>query len=256
MGSPFHLGRILVQQGAVTELQLRVALRHHETQRCRLGEALLALEYCTPAQIGRALAEQLGMYFVDMEKMPPSREALQAVPVSVARKFGIVPIDIDEEYLLLVARNPSDFRLDGWLRKELGWQVVIACGVDEQIEWALKHYNHIAWEKGVGSTGDPVEHKQRAVLRKEVRQSVLGRVEAPAPDPDAVERLIQEHLTAGREIHLEIDANSIAVRGEVEDGDAILATLPQGFTRVILTVAQTGKGAKAVAAPVCRIRKA
>src|SRR5262245_11557203 len=121
MASPFHIGRILVRQGIINEVQLSVALRHQQAQRCRLGEALLELKFCTSVQIGRALAEQLGMHFVDLEETPPSKEAIDAVPYTFARAHGVVPVDIDEDYLLIVARNPSDFRLDGYLRKALGW---------------------------------------------------------------------------------------------------------------------------------------
>jgi hypothetical protein len=151
-GQPL-LGAILLQDGSVSAPQLDAALSYQREHHCRLGEALLALDYCTDVQLARALAVQFDMPFVDLVATPPEPAAHLFVPGDVARKLGSVPVRREDGRLLVVARNPFDFNVDVALRAAARMPVRVACGVESQIAEALRYYDR-PWESPARRAAD------------------------------------------------------------------------------------------------------
>jgi type IV pilus assembly protein PilB len=138
------LGKILVEAGRLTYENLDDALERHRDSGVRVGEALLQLEYVRDEDVAWALATQNEMSFYSL-KYPPSPILLHQVPARVARQFGVVPVDQDARgRLILVAKTPLDFTIDAQLRTLLGRQVVIAWGVEAQIDHVLENYSRFS----------------------------------------------------------------------------------------------------------------
>src|SRR5687768_3982335 len=107
-----RLGCILIESGCITEEQLDTAVQHQVSSGCRLGEALIALGFCSDLQIARALAEQLEVPFVDLHETPPSADCVDLLPREVALCNGVLPIRMQNGRLLVAALDPYDIRLD------------------------------------------------------------------------------------------------------------------------------------------------
>src|SRR5206468_3091796 len=99
----------LMRECLLSEEQLQSALDYQKTHRCRIGEAVLALQLCSEAQITRALSLQIGMPFVDLEETPPEWAALRLLTRASAQKYRVVPARKGARSLLVVARTPFDF---------------------------------------------------------------------------------------------------------------------------------------------------
>jgi type II secretory ATPase GspE/PulE/Tfp pilus assembly ATPase PilB-like protein len=210
------LGAILVRQGVIREEQLAKALAHHTEQCCRLGEALIKLGFCTEADVVRAVAEQLEMPFVDLEKNAPPARILQKIPREVAHQWGVVPVREADGRMLVVARNPFDFRVDEAVRKAVGTPVTIAFGVDVQIERTLRRYDAFKdWE--TRERYDPVmpEREDRYHLREWTSDLNHG-----SSDPriaETVDQMIQDGLRQNAsEIHFEPKQGSLYVDARVD----------------------------------------
>ena len=91
-----RIGQILVEQGIVTEAQIREALEQAKTQGGALGQMLVQLGYSTEDDVIHALAEQAGMEVVDLGRLDtiPS-DVLNRVSPSLARIYRIIPIRFD-----------------------------------------------------------------------------------------------------------------------------------------------------------------
>ena len=139
------LGSILVDHGIISEGQLQQALAYQQRESCRLGRALCALNLCTEIDIARALADQNGIPFVDLEETPPDPQALQLIAPEVAAEHQIIPVCVRGNRLLLVASDPYDLRIDDVVRRTLGRPALVAAAPASQIAYVLAHYDQLRW---------------------------------------------------------------------------------------------------------------
>jgi general secretion pathway protein E/type IV pilus assembly protein PilB len=99
-----RLGEILVQQGLITQDQLRIALTEQKTQNIPIGRLLVRLGFVTEAVIRDIMARTIGQESIDLSQVLVDAEALKLVPQEFARRHRLLPIAYDaEENLLMVA---------------------------------------------------------------------------------------------------------------------------------------------------------
>lgn len=107
----YRLGDILVQQGIITDEQLKLALTEQQKDRRRLGDYLVEKGITTDEDIALALHLQLGIEMIDLRGIKIPQEALGLVPGSVLRKHSVLPVGFDEHntnVLLLAMADPLD----------------------------------------------------------------------------------------------------------------------------------------------------
>lgn len=223
MKARLQLGAILRRYGIISEAELNLALAHQHEHRVRLGEALLSLGFCTEAHIARALADQLGMPFVDLEQNPPNKEALRLVSRLLAQKLSIVPIEKRDGRLIVVARNPLDFAIDSALRQAVGMPVTIVCGVDSQIQQVLEVYDTLL----LGTQATPtVNHLSFVSTKLGMRQEIVEaeRFQHSTNSAAQVGALISECFEMGGvEIQLQFKQNTVRVTGTIDGKRKCLA---------------------------------
>ncbi len=105
---PKQLGRILIEQGLITEEQLTAALEvHHKTPKS-LGRVLIDMGLIKESDLVRALAEQVGLEFVDLSetRIDPASAAL--LPETLARRYRALPIGERDGKLLVAMSDPAN----------------------------------------------------------------------------------------------------------------------------------------------------
>jgi type II secretory ATPase GspE/PulE/Tfp pilus assembly ATPase PilB-like protein len=99
-----RLGELLVQQGLITQDQLRIALTEQKSQNMPIGRLLVRLGFVTEAVIRDIMARTIGQESIDLAQVLVDAEALKLVPQDFARRHRLLPIAYDaEENLLIVA---------------------------------------------------------------------------------------------------------------------------------------------------------
>jgi len=227
MRSRNQLGSILLRRGIVSEAELNLALAYQQQHGVRLGEALLIQGCCTEVQVGRALADQLGMPFVDLVETPPTREALRELSGGTARKLGVVPAYIKDGTLVVVARNAFDFTIDAALRKAVPMPVSLVCGLESQIERILRQYDQLMLGAHTPpGAGSELQHlSSRLGGRSAVHD--LMRFQEGAPTPAKVGELISGFLAKGAgAVELALAHNTLRVTGVVNGQRQVLAEMP------------------------------
>jgi type II secretory ATPase GspE/PulE/Tfp pilus assembly ATPase PilB-like protein len=224
-----QLGEVLLQQGAISEQQLMQAVQFHRDKGCRLGEALIRLGLCSDVHIARALAAQLDMPFVDLAKTPPVPAALQQLSKEKAAQWGVVPVRIEGQRLVVAARNPFDFTLDETVRRETGYPVLVVYAAESQIADALARYERLTlWsrpESGTRRASLPVHTNIRTLPRMAVRGAV--RTGAQTGSADTTAAFIQQVLARGAtEIYFACTAEGVEVRCRAEGALFRHAALP------------------------------
>lgn len=75
------------------EAQALVAQRR-SGQKKRIGQVLVELGFCDPADVVRALAAQAGLKAVDVERVTPDPRAVALVPRALALRHKVLPLQL------------------------------------------------------------------------------------------------------------------------------------------------------------------
>jgi type IV pilus assembly protein PilB len=127
-----QLGDILLDGGLVTHEQLAEAYEEHQRAGRALGRVLVERGVLTESQLVAALAQQIGLRFVDLSDFPVDGSAVASVPPSVCRRYNALPIGYDDGKLLVAMSDPANvFAIDD-IRSLAGMEVrpVVATKAD------------------------------------------------------------------------------------------------------------------------------
>jgi type IV pilus assembly protein PilB len=108
-----RLGQAMVDRGLITQDDLDRALEHQRVTRKRLGESLIDIGAVTSFQLSQALADHLGVPFIDLETHPPDVLLAGMIPEEVARRYCALPVERWSGQVVVAMANPNDvFALD------------------------------------------------------------------------------------------------------------------------------------------------
>ena len=108
-----QLAEILLDARLVDEAQLAAAYDVHQREGRSLGRVLVDLGVLTEAQLVAALAEQIGLPFVDLSDHNVDGSAVALLPAAVCRRHAVLPIGYDDGRLVLAMADPGNvFALD------------------------------------------------------------------------------------------------------------------------------------------------
>ncbi len=108
MAQKLPIGKILLQQKAITQEQLGQALERQQREGGRLASNLLAMGLAGEVDLLRALGEQLGVPAVDLTRTVIPLKALDVIPEKVAVDTGILPLHVEHDRVILGMANPMD----------------------------------------------------------------------------------------------------------------------------------------------------
>ena len=109
---PKRIGSQLVDKGIISQDQLKIALiEQANSEYQELGKILIRLGFTSESVIRDTLSENLGYASIDLAITFPSVEAINLVPVALARRFSLIPIAIQEAPLRLVIAMADIYNL-------------------------------------------------------------------------------------------------------------------------------------------------
>ncbi|HSL12474.1 MAG TPA: ATPase, T2SS/T4P/T4SS family [Actinomycetota bacterium] len=135
-----QLGQILIELGYITPEQLDVALEEHRKTPKSIGRVLIDMGMIKEGDLVRALAEQVGLEFVDLADFPVDPTATALLPEALARRYRALPIGDRDGKLLVAMSDPANvYALDD-IRTITGRDVqpVVATAID--VERAIQKY--------------------------------------------------------------------------------------------------------------------
>ena len=102
------LGQILLEAGLITEEQLQRTIDLQQRTGDRFEQIILQQRFITPQQLAFFTSLQLGIPFVNLKKEGVKAEAIKLVPESVARKYGVIPVDTTDGAVVIAMEDPKD----------------------------------------------------------------------------------------------------------------------------------------------------
>ncbi len=152
------LGELLIELGFLKEEQLNIALDVQKANPKFLGEILQDLNFVNSEEFAEAIAMQNNLEFVDLESVIPSEEALKLVPQNIATSLNILPISVDDSYLVVATGEVNDLKTHDYLRKISHKQVKFVVGDKRSIARYAEIYYY--------QLDNPIEVEVRTMVKK------------------------------------------------------------------------------------------
>jgi type IV pilus assembly protein PilB len=135
-----QLGQILIELGYIRPDQLEIALEEHRKTPKSLGRVLIDLGMIKESDLVRALAEQVGLEFVDLADFPIDSVATSLLPEALARRYKALPIGERDGKLLVAMSDPANvYALDD-IRTITGRDVLPVVSTANDVETAIQKY--------------------------------------------------------------------------------------------------------------------
>ena len=103
-----RIGDLLVQQGAITDAQLREALTQQKVTGLRLGRVLTDLGFIGEHEFMVFLSQQLSISYIDLVHYAFNLEQVRRLPETMARRFRVIVLEDQGDAVLVGMVDPMD----------------------------------------------------------------------------------------------------------------------------------------------------
>ncbi|MFT6040431.1 MAG: type IV pilus assembly protein PilB [Planctomycetota bacterium] len=117
------IGQVLKGQGHIGEGQIQEALDAQRKHGGLIGQHLLALGSIQAEHLNVALAKQAGLDAVDLANLKPTDEAIERLDSGTAHAFGVLPIRVEGDTLIVAIADPMNVAVLEDLRFTTGGDV-------------------------------------------------------------------------------------------------------------------------------------
>jgi type IV pilus assembly protein PilB len=200
---------MLVASGALTLDQLDSALAKQRGQKIPLGQLLVKLGYVTDDAMRMALAAQLGIPFIDLDKVIIDRNLARQVNRNFANRHLLLPVAQADRTITIAMDDPTKRSLVDDIARVTGMTVTVVTSSSRGIQRALRRLysddggsdDNMVLTESTSETAAPVQLDEQVSRRAdELFQQVLTR---------AIESRCSD-------IHLEMLASSMHIRFRVD----------------------------------------
>jgi type IV pilus assembly protein PilB len=207
-----QLGDILLESGLLTPQQLTEAFDEHQRAGRALGRVLVERGFLTESQLVAALAEQIGLRFIDLADYPVDGAALARVPPALCRLYNALPVGFEDGKLVVAMSDPANvFAIDD-IRSLTGLEVKPAVSTKADVTTAINRYHRADHD---------LDDLSMAVMdasdTDEEDLSTVTQVVEDAPIVKFVNLLItQAILDRASDIHIEPTERDLRVRFRID----------------------------------------
>jgi type IV pilus assembly protein PilB len=158
-----RLGKILVQAGLITDEQLDAALQ--EAGDRPLGEVLADQEVASEEEIAQAVADQLGLDYVDLSAYEIDANAATLLATDIARRYQVIPIAFQDDELVVAMSDPANIFAVDDLRIVTGYEIRPVVASESDLTRAIDKFG--AMRQDVDAMVDDLEDSVTAVEEEE-----------------------------------------------------------------------------------------
>ncbi len=176
-----EMGQVLLDSGLLTPEQLteaRQARRDGEST----TDVLVRQGVITPRDAAMALSLQLNLPLIDLKRHAVQPEAVALVPQEIAYRYGLIPLEVIDDELILVMEDPLDIQAleDVSIRAKM--RIKPAVGVRDDIQEALQLYYR--------SSGE-IEHQLEQIAPEPAPATEARRLTADLVAESPVARVVE-----------------------------------------------------------------
>ena len=200
------LGDLLISKGLLTAAEFDSCLEESKLTGIRVGEVLIQKGYLTEDQVYRAISEQQGLDFIDLNERGIDTKIASKVNISMLMKHSAIPIDEDDVNVIFTFKDPLDLTAQDIIQRLFPKKMLKIVGSNPSlVDKYLKQYEVDKSIKDI--TND---------IKKEIAHDTqIG------SDASAVYKLIQVIIQTAvyaraSDIHIEPTEKSCIVRARID----------------------------------------
>ena len=120
-----RLGELMIQQGLISQDQLRIALIEQETNNIPLGRQLVRLGFVSENMVRDLVAHTIGQESIDLSTVVADADALTMVPEDFSRRYHLLPVAYEDATKTMIVAMADMFNVVALdqLRAMLGGQI-------------------------------------------------------------------------------------------------------------------------------------
>jgi type IV pilus assembly protein PilB len=236
------LGDILVGWGVITPDQADKASTLAKGSGKRMGEALVEAGFVKEDQVAKALANQFGLEFVDLNANGVSGKIeFGAIPEDLIKRYTILPLGKSGNRLALAIHDPMDLELLDMLRFRLNVEVDPKVAAKGQIRAFIesKGKSPMGAAKMVDPGGTLVTDSIDRSIDRSVDRSVDKSIDVASEDAPIVKlcnRIIIEAVKMrASDIHIEPFADRVRLRYRIDGVCMERDNLPKRMQNAVLS---------------------
>ncbi|MBN9504020.1 MAG: Flp pilus assembly complex ATPase component TadA [Armatimonadetes bacterium] len=247
--------QFLQQKGYLTPEQLEEAIKvQQQTKESDLGRVLVSLRMVGEREILQAKAQEMGIAFVDLDRITIDSSAINVVPERIAKAHSVIPVKKDGQTLWLAMANDKNIMALDDVKMASGCRVVPVLAVPGAIEDAIrKTYGGSATNgEAPSSPANPSPATQSVDLRADIRTAIatagvnqreedLGEKDAEqmaeqAPIIKLANALIQQAIAdRASDIHVEPQQRAVRVRYRLDGVLMEAMTVPRNLMAPLIS---------------------
>ena len=200
------LGDLLISKGLLTAAEFDSCLEESKLTGIRVGEVLIQKGYLTEDQVYRAISEQQGLDFIDLNERGIDTKIASKVNISMLMKHSAIPIDEDDVNVIFTFKDPLDLTAQDIIQRLFPKKMLKIVGSNPSlVDKYLKQYEVNESIKDI--TND---------IKKEIAHDTQI-----SSDASAVYKLIQVIIQTAvyaraSDIHIEPTEKSCIVRARID----------------------------------------
>lgn len=138
-----RLGDLLIEQGLLSDAQLKVALGEQKLTGRKLGRIVVESGYVTEEGISQALARQLRLPFIDLKQFSPKPDLIKLLPEAPARRFRALVLDqLPDGRLQIGLSDPTDLQAYDEITRVVRREIDLAVVTESQLLATIDRVYH------------------------------------------------------------------------------------------------------------------
>ena len=207
------LGRMLVEAKLITEEQLKRIQEVRDKDGVKIERTLLQERLITPQQLAFFTSLQLKVPFVNLRQEGVRPNAVALIPESVARRYGVIPIDVKDGTLILAMEDPRDVHAIEELATLTRKRIEPVLSTFQDIQEMIDLNYRVGGEIEEQLNQIPTRYKRVRVEETRVSAEAI----AQAPVVRAIDLLIKQAVRdRASDIHVEPQEDRLRIRYRID----------------------------------------
>ncbi len=218
------IGQVLVDAELITEEQLNRIKELQRKSGDTLEQVLLQQRLVTSQQLAFFTSLQLGIPFVNLKKEGVRPNALKLVPESIARKYGVIPMDTTNNTVIVAMEDPRDIEAIEDLAAVTMKRVEPVISTAQDIQEMIDLNYRVGGEIEEQLSQIPTRYRGAAGVRE---TRVSAETIAQAPVVRAIDLLIKQAVRdRASDVHVEPQEDRLRVRYRIDGILSDVMSLP------------------------------
>lgn len=230
-----RLGNILVQSGLISREQLDEALSDQNGR--SLAATLTSLGYTDEVKIAQAVANQMGLPFLDLGAYDVDPNAATHISTDLARKYTVLPVKVQDNELIVAMSDPANiFAIDD-LGIVTGFDIRPAVAAESDILSAIEKFASASTDVA-GMVGDLEE-----AIGVEEEEEIDAIGDDSAPVAKLMNVIITEAIRQGAgDIYIEPLEKELRVRYRIDGVCQEILRSPKKMHRQLISRLKISSG--------------